>query len=516
MGANVCYPHTLSYIGIGVGRQQTAEMENAIMRKRLNGIRFFTPALVALGVAAFAPEASADATCVQGRCSTASARLKLEGKEALYTNIDTGWMPSCDNGQDHCNKGLQVRAGIALSPSVKGGALFTADTGASAAVQASWEDTKYLVLSTDTIGKDSTLTVAHSLLPQAELFVDIGPFEQGYTFTAQELINKIPGAHYDYQATAAAPFEGWAFGGASVVVPPPTLQNSQLFSVDLSKFPSVIDKAVDGSLAIHARTSPTFTYKTTKVIVGGKELAPGALTQFPFPAGDFDFLEFPATIEGQMSAKGEIEVIPSATLARLGDMNFSPAVTITFSSVKVTKAYDSAPQKYTFPDKTIRIPLPNVKRPLEGLDGGSVLVGGEGTVPAIIENTGEAQGLVATLESSDKRFVVPSKPIALNPKSKTPLNITFRPDGLGRAEAIITAKTNDPDSPELTFKVTADGVNELPDGPNGKKNPGELEPEAGADSGCGCKTAGSTSSTGYAGLGAAMFGLAALIRRRRR
>lgn len=486
------------------------------MRKRLNAFRIFTPALVAMGVAAFAPEAAADTACVQGRCSTAAARLKLEGKEALYTNIDTGWMPSCDNGQDHCNKGLQVRAGIALAAVAKDKPLFTADMGAGAAIQAAWEDPKFLTLSSASIGKDSTLTVQHTLMPQMELYVDIGPLEQGFTFTAQKLIDKIPGSKFDYSSSAAATFDGWGFTpGAQVVVPPPALQVSQLFSIDLNKFPDVIDKIVDGSVAMHARTSPTFTYKTTKITVGGKVLAPNALTQFDMPAGDHDFIELPATIEGEMSAKGEIEVMPSATLARLGDMNFSPAVTITFSSVKVTKAYDSAPQKYTFPDKTIRIPLPNVKRPVEGLDGGSVLVGGEGTVPAIIENTGEATGLVVTLESSDPRFVVPSKPVQLSPKSKTPLNIAFRPDGLGRAEAIITAKTNDPDSPELTFKVTADGVNELPGGP-GKKNPGDPDAGAGdAGEGCGCKTAGSP-STGYAGLGAAMLGLAALVRRRRR
>jgi MYXO-CTERM domain-containing protein len=483
------------------------------MRKRLNAIRFFAPGLLALGVLAVAPAASADTSCADGRCSTAAARLKLEGRDALRTSIDTGWMPSCSNGQDHCNKGLQVRADIALTAATAGGALFTADMPASAVVQASWEDPKHLVLSTDTIGKDSTLSISHSLTPQVELFVDIGPIEEGFTFPATRLVNMIPGAHFDYSATGSAGYAGWAFDGAQLTVAPPSLQNSQLFSVDLKSFPDVINKLVDGSIALSARTTPTFTYRTTKVIVGGKELVRGSLTQFDFPPGDLDFIEMPATIEAELSAKGEIEVMPSATLSRLGDMNFSPAPTITFSSVKVTKQYDAPPQAYSFPDKVIRIPLPNVRRPLEGLDGGAVQVGTEGTVPALMENTGEAQGLV-TLESSDPHFIVPNKAIALGSKTVTALNITFRPDSLGPAEAIITAHSNDPDSPELTFRVTAEGVAE-PVGPN-NKNPGDPAAEgAGADTGCGCKTAG-TSNTSYAGLGAIALGLAALVRRRRR
>lgn len=480
------------------------------MRNRAKAMLFVAHAIVAVGVAWAAPASANTNACSMGRCSTAAANLRLDGRDALRTSIDTGWMPSCDGGVDHCNKGLQVRADIALTAASPGGALFTAEMPASAVVQASWEDPKHLVLRSDTIGQDSKLSIAHSLTPQVELYVDIGPIEEGFTFPATRLINMVPGAHFDYSASASTGFAGWAFDGAQLTVPPPTLQNSQLFSVDLKNFPDVINKLVDGSLALSARTSPTFTYKTTKIVVAGKELARGALTQFDFPVGDLDFIELPATIEAELSAKGEIEVMPSATLARLGDMNFSPVPTITFSSVKVTKTYDAPPQTYTFSDKVIRIPLPNVRRPIEGLDGGAVQVGTEGSVPAIMANTGEADALV-TLESSDPRFVVPSKPITLSPKSQTPLDITFRPDSLGRAEALITARSNDPDSPELTFRVTADGVAEPVSG--GKKSSGDSSADIGV-TGCGCKTAG-TPSTGYAGPFALVLGLAALIRRRR-
>jgi MYXO-CTERM domain-containing protein len=471
-----------------------------------------------MGAFAVAPHASAEtAGCAEGRCSTAAAALTLEGKEALRTSIDTGWMPSCGNGQEHCNKGLQVRADIALTALTKDANLFTAAMPKSAVVKASWENLGKLELSTASLGgADSTLTIAHSLTPQVELYIDIGPVEQGFAFSATKLLQKIPGSKFEYASSATMNFPGWGFEGASLTVPAPALQTSQLFSVDLASFPDVIDKVVTGSLALHARTSPTFTFKTTKVNVAGRDLSPNAVSQIEFPRGDFDYLEFPATIEAELSAKGEIEVIPSATLARIGDLNFSPPTTITFSSVKVAKSYNAPPQKYVFTDKKIRIPLPNVREPRQGLSA-DVEVGSDGVIPALMENRGEAPALVR-LESSDPRFEVPSGSVTLTPKAKSPLNITFHAEALGEAEATITAYTNDPDTPELTFTVSARGVDGPVDGPGGKKkgggpdDDGILGPE-----GCGCKTAGTrTTTTGYAGLGLAALGLAAMIRRRRR
>jgi MYXO-CTERM domain-containing protein len=489
------------------------------MRKLSKNLGFIVPALMVAGALAYAPAAQADtATCAQSRCSTAQANLKLEGKDALRTSIDTGWMPSCDGGEEHCNKGLQVRADIALTAAASTGSLFTADMPNGALVQASWEDPRYLVLKTDSLGKANKLTVTHSLTPQVELYLDIGPIEQGWQIPATRLIDFIPGSHFDYQASASAPFEGWAFGGASVTVPAPALQNAQLFSVDLNQLSDVFGKVVTGSLALNATATPTFTYETTRVTVSGKDLTSDATTQYPFPEGDYDYLELPATIEGELSATGSIDVMPSATLSKLGDMNFSPAATITFSSVKVSKSIDAPPQKYTFTDKTIRVPLPNVRRPLEGLDGGTVSLGSDGKVPVVFQNTGEADAVILEMKSDDPRFEPPNKPVKLSPKSKLAVDIAFHPDAIGHAEATITAKTNDPDSPELTFKVTADAVEGPVDGPGASNDDGDPNGPEGAagDSGCGCKTAGTSSSgSTYAGFGALLLGLVAFTRRRR-
>lgn len=490
------------------------------MPTRASLLRFLVPALVFAGATMLGANAHADtSSCSEGRCSTAEAHLRLEGRDALHTSIDTGWMPSCDDGQEHCNKGLQVRASIALSAGIRGGSLFTADLAKSAVVKASWEDPRFLMLSVDSLPQaDSTLAISHTLIPQAELYVDIGPFEQDYVFPADRLLNLAPGAKYAYNATGAATFAGWAFDGAQIAVAAPPLEQSRLFSVDFAQMPDIFEKIATGSIAIHARTAPTYTFKTTKVTVDGRDMSRTSLAQLPMPEGSFDYLELPATIEAELSAKGEIEVMPSATLARLGDMNFNPPTTITFSSVKVTKPYEAPPQKYVFADKTIRIPLPNVRRPLEGLDG-EASIGGQGTLPALMENTGEAQ-LVVRLASSDPHFKVPAGPITIAPKSTGALNIGFVPTDESQVEATITATTNDPDMPELTFTVRANGVvGEVGgDGKHGSKGATTGAGGDGADaSGCGCKAAGGTTSGGaWGGAGLAALGFAAALRRRRR
>lgn len=487
------------------------------MSKRTQLLGIFAPMMVFAAVMGAAPAAHADTNaCAQGRCSNAEAKLHLEGREALHTSIDTGWMPSCDGGVEHCNKGLQVRASIALSAGSRGGALFSADLAQSAVVKASWEDPKFLMLGLDSLAAaDSGISITHTLIPQVDLFVDIGPFEQNYVFPADRLLNLAPGSKYSWNMTGQAKFSGWAFDGAQIPVAAPALADARLFSVDFAQMPDVFEKIAHGSIALHARTAPTYTFKTTKVTIGGKDMSQGTSAQFAMPEGSWDGIDMPATIEAELSAKGEIEVMPSATLASLGDMQFNPPTTITFSSVKVTKPYEAPPQKYVFTDKTIRIPLPNVRRPLEGLDGEASL-GSEGTLPAIMENTGEAQ-LQVSLKSSDPRFVVSSGPIAIGPKSKAALNIRFQPSEEGQAEATITATTNDPDMPELTFTVRATGVDGPVGGSGGKAGGPKAGEEAEGMSGCGCKTAGGASDTNAAaaGLGFAALGLAIAARRRR-
>ncbi|MBX3232041.1 MAG: hypothetical protein KIT84_20000 [Labilithrix sp.] len=442
--------------------------------------------------------------------------MVLNGKEPLRTEIDTGWMPSCDKGREHCNKGLQVRANVALTATAASDDLFTASLGRSATVVAAWPDSSRLELTLASGSTaDSTLAVRHTLTPQVELYVDIGPFERGFTFPATRLVQMIPGAKFDYEASARASFAGWGFGKASVTVPAPPLADAQLLSVQLDQLADVIGNVTRGTLSLHAQASPTVVYRTTKVMVSGVELHETSKVQLPFPPGDHDYLDLPATIEGELSASGDLDVLPAATLANIGDMQFNPPATITFSSVKVRKHFETEAQRYVFEHKTVHIPLPNMSRIVRETDGAFVKVGTEGRVPAIATNTGEAP-LVVRLESDDPLFEVPSAPIEIAPKSERALDVVFRPSALGRADATIKVTSNDPDMPELTFHVTGDGANETKPRPDADGDD-ESDGAAGtADEGCGCRAAGRRNGTEptLAALGG--LALAAALGARRR
>jgi MYXO-CTERM domain-containing protein len=122
------------------------------------------------------------------------------------------------------------------------------------------------------------------------------------------------------------------------------------------------------------------------------------------------------------------------------------------------------------------------------------------------------------LSSSDPQFIVPSGKILVGSKSKHQLKVVFKPSNDGAASATITVRSNDPDSPEQTFRVAANGASLDPqgeEGGNGSRPGGvkELEPPP-SEGGCSTAAAGGGSTSGFAALLVGL-GLAVAARRRR-
>jgi uncharacterized protein (TIGR03382 family) len=174
-----------------------------------------------------------------------------------------------------------------------------------------------------------------------------------------------------------------------------------------------------------------------------------------------------------------------------------------------------------FPASIIHIPLPNVKVPSAAVAIGDVKAGGRATKKITIDSTGE-MGAQLEFSSSDPRFSVPSGKVAVASKGKYELEVGFSPNADGPASATITVKSNDPDSPQQTFKIGANGADlgsDSEDGADGKKGqrPGEGVPSLDPIESDGCSAAPMTSHHGASGVGALGLGLAlALISRRRR
>jgi MYXO-CTERM domain-containing protein len=121
-----------------------------------------------------------------------------------------------------------------------------------------------------------------------------------------------------------------------------------------------------------------------------------------------------------------------------------------------------------------------------------------------------------TFASSDAQFSLATSQATTGAKSTYDLVVRFAPNGPGEASAEITVKSNDPDSPVQTFKVTATAQDKPVPAPSENGSPEEppVPASAGNDSGCGCRVVsrpGSSGALAFFGLG-----LAALLRRRRR
>ena len=199
----------------------------------------------------------------------------------------------------------------------------------------------------------------------------------------------------------------------------------------------------------------------------------------------------------------------------------------TFGLVKlgftaVSKPLAGAPIPVSFENTEIHVPLPNVKVSSASVNMGTLKAGQVSKQTVTIDSTGEMGGRLK-FESSDPRFAVPVGEVLVGSKSKHALEVVFAPTNDGPASATITVRSNDPDSPEQTFRVAANGASLHPAGEGDDERGGgkskrtggvkELEPPP-SEEGCACATVGAGSFSAYAAL-AIGLGLAAIVRRRR-
>jgi MYXO-CTERM domain-containing protein len=459
---------------------------------------------VAAGVTfAAASEARADvADTGSANTSIGNAALKYDYTKGLDTTIETGYFGP---------KQVQVNAKIKMDPVKNGGPLFTIDMPKGAVVEASWNGDKNIVLkAVNGSQTDGTVTVRHTLTPSLAVKVDAFGLKATFEFNALDLLSKINGGSFKYDSSAKQQFAPWAFQGVATKLNAPDLDGSDLFDpIGFDQFPAIVADNLGGSFTVRAITKPTFTYKTTKVTLQGASApitAQGG--QATIAAIDGDFMEVMAQVEGEMAVAGTMDITPSIAIDRVLDYN----VSLDFGVAVAHPAYTVPAQKVAFQSALVHIPLPNVHAPTKGVDLGAVKAGGTAMKTVTIQNTGE-KAAVLSFKSSDPAFEVPGGQINVEPKGSYDLQIKFSPSGAGAASSDITVLSNDPDSPEQTFKIGANGADVGSD--DGSDGDADLPDSASAgDSGCGCTTAGSSSLPSWAGFG--LLGLGALVLTRRR
>ena len=426
--------------------------------------------------------------------SIGSAALRYEHGKGLETSIQTGAIgPSW----------AKANIGIKIDPVTNGGPLFIVDMPKGANVEASWGTDKKIILKAQTgASTDGLVTVRHTLTPSADLKLGVAGISASFSYDATKLVNKIPGSRFNYDSRQTQAFAPWGFTKVDTKLNAPDLSNAQLFSMDLDTLPELISDNVKGIFGVRANSTPTFTYQTTKIVISGAE---GQLTdgssELSVDASDGDYMEVMAAVEGTMAVTGGIGVQPFLKLT-------SP-IAIEAGYDVVTKDFTSPATPVAFQTVLVHIPMPNVRVPSQGIDLGDVKVGGNASKTVTIENTGEKDATM-TFKSSNKAFTVESGSITIPSKGKHDLVIKYSPDSAASASADITVASNDADSPVQTFKIGANGADVSSEDPED----GSTKSDLASSDGCGCKTAGRSSTPGWAGFGLLALGTVVAMRRR--
>jgi hypothetical protein len=426
-------------------------------------------------------------------CSVGSAALRGTVREKLATNIDSGWM---ERGP------IKLRARFTIDP-VGGEPLLAVDMPDGAVVEATWQEKGFLTVrplaGAERAGR---MHVQYTLVPSLEARL----FGVAIERDAASLAGMLPGGALDLDARTTATVPAWGFAGALANAPTPPLEKSTLFTLPFEAL-GIDGRTAEGSLSMQAAATPSFRYVTREVQLDG-EAVTSADGSVKLPIADADFVDVSALVVGDLALSGELDIRP---IVRVDSAFGVPTFGLTrydFSVVK--RSFGGAPTPVSFERVQIHIPLPNVKVPAAPVAFGAAARGDVVKKQVAIESTGEREA-VLRVESSDPQFVVAPGEIRVPAKGRHELEVAFQPSGGGPASATITVRSNDPDAPEQTFQVAANGASLDPDG--------RRRPSDEAEGGCGCVVAGArpAASSGASALGALglALGLAVLGRRRR-
>lgn len=471
--------------------------------------RFGMMMAVATGMSVVASEAHADVTGPSGgagNSSTGTAALKYERNKGMGTTIDTGFIGP---------EVAQVKALVSLDPVKDGGPLFTVEMAKGAVVEATWANDKKITLkAANGSQQDGIVKVRHTISPSLIAKIKIPVINQivELKFDATKYVNKLPGARFAYDSRAQQAFAPWGFTAVDTKLNSPDLNNSVLFSMPLDAFDDILDpEKWEGTIGIKAASKPTFSYKTTQVLLSGATTPVTATEGAVVDAIDGDYMEVMAQVGGEMKVAGSIEIRPYLQLSKALGYNFSTNIEIPVYSASYKS--QAADEKVEFQSALVHIPLPNVHVPTAGVDLGTVKAGGSAKKTITIENSGEMAASM-TFKSSDPSVQVPSGSITIASKGKYELQVQASPSNAGPALSEVTVVSNDPDAPEQMFKV---GMNGADVGPTGEEDGDLPGSPPSVEEGCGCKTAGgsTTSNGGYMGLGLMALGAVIVYRRRK-
>ncbi|HSO36476.1 MAG TPA: MYXO-CTERM sorting domain-containing protein [Labilithrix sp.] len=466
------------------------------------GLASLAGAVATLAAASASADVSGSTACDAASltCSVGTAALNAKITNQLPTVIDSGNMGS---GK------IVVRTRFTIDPVKGADPLLAVAMPKGALVKATWNEKGFVNLATVTEqAAQGTMNVHYTLTPSLEANI----YGIGVKYDAAQLINKVPGGSFHYDAKATTSMLPWGFAPTVLKGTPPALDQSTIFAIPFSQL-GISTGLVEGTLAIQASANPTFTY-TTKQVRLDSESVSKADGLAKLAIGDDDFLDLSAAVSGEIQLGGTLDIRPAVKVDTVDGFPTFGLVKYSFTAVS-PKIGGNAPVPVNFDNATIHIPLPNLKVPSATLAMGSLEAGQTASKSVTIDSTGELGGKM-TFTSSDPQFTVPSGEVTVGAKGKYELKVGFKPTSASPASATITVKSNDPGDPEQTFRVAANGAPTGDESSDGTSDGDGTLDGATESSGCAvASTGGSTGSASTYGLLGLGLGLAAFVRRRR-
>jgi len=459
----------------------------------------------------------------------------------------------------------RIRAGLGLSfvryqDPAKGGYLpmFTVDL-AKAPVAATWSaETKTISIKrTDSAEELALFEARYTMRPQAFAALDTsssstsGPWTEtaptSFLYYALNLTGVVgdvlgnPG--FGIHGEGDKKFNPWGLNGftgflvsGGNIPANATDANSALFNVPWSLGDDPDTAAVDphskGTFGVYVQSNPEFSYKTRSVKYGDIELGTEDAVDLPVQAEYGNSVKVPVKVAGATRIDGNVKAKPFLFVEKVFNVNINSMLEAGFQQTTADVRIPTDPTAmidFDFPaESEVIIPIPNVKIATTSAEFTGT-VGGEGSSKVLIKNEGDAAAKLKFTKEGD--FQLSTQATEIAPGGTYELIVRAKPDAAGSVTGSVKVSTNDPDSPELSFNVEGkftDPVVEEEEGTSsssggkssssGNAADGDTTGDAAADdSGCGCKTAGTSSTTSSLGLfGSLALGLAAVIRRRRK
>lgn len=299
---------------------------------------------------------------------------------------------------------------------------------------------------------------------------------------------------------------------------------------------------ISGGIELDVQGELGVTYWTDRIVVtpkGGVTGGPMAPITGP-DAGtlqkwsDGAWSEYLVHPEGHVKYVGTIHLIPDFYVEILGKKLAIPL------GVEYPIKIDLAEEAWTFDDQLVHVPLPNIKvaDDVKGIDFGDVEIGGEKDVEIKLNNIGEEKGKIEASLKPKGNYHLLNAYSEFEAGKDTTFKVRFQPTSSGPADAILSLKTNDPDTPLIEIPLGGKGHDPMDPvtgmggmggkpsvaGPNPTTAPpgmdagalaaGANTPDSAANGGCGCRVGEERGASPVAAL-VPLIAVLALRRRRR-